>query len=174
MTIKKAKTIRLLFRLAFALVGFVTPIIVMLCKFDFKTSTTRTRITFIGVVILLMIVVLLWKFKARLYEWINSWEYSLLKYILIGFSRIYIYLLILIVTYLVKADVVTQMEAITSGVKQSIANVVDCLTTVSICQCIAYLVIYPLEQKFDYIVKRLIRKKERIEDYNEAIDGRGA
>ena len=173
MTIKKAKLIRLLLRIAFALVGFATPIIIMLCKFDFRSSTPKTRITFIGVIIFLLIVTLLWKFKKRLFEWINSWEYSILKYILIGFSRIYIFLLILIVTFLVRTDVITELEAITSGVKTALSNVVDCLTTVSICQCIAYLVIYPLEQKYDYTVKRLLRKQERMEDYNDAIDSRG-
>ena len=173
MTIKKAKLIRLFLRLAFALVGFATPIILMLCKFDFKSSTPKIRFTFIGVVILLLIITLLWKFKKRLFEWINSWEYSILKYVLIGFSRIYIFLLILIVTFLVKADVITEMEAMTSGVKTALSNVVDCLTIVSICQCIAYVLIYPLEQKYDYIVKRLIRKQERIEDYNDAISNRG-
>ena len=173
MTIKKAKTIRFFLRLAFTLIGFATPIILMLCKFDFKASTPRTRFTFIGVVILLLIITLLWKFKKKLLEWINSWEYSILKYVLIGFSRIYIFLLILIITFLVKADVITEMEAITSGVETSLSNVVDCLTIISICQCISYIVIYPLEQKYDYTVKRLIRKQERIEDYNDALDGRG-
>lgn len=173
MTIKKAKTIRFFLRLAFALVGFATPITIMLCKFDFKTSTSKTKFTFIGVVILLLIITLLWKFKKKLFEWINSWEYSILKYILIGFSRIYIFLLILLITFLVKADVITEMEAITSGINMALSNVVDCLTIVSVCQCISYMIIYPLEQKYDYTVKRLIRKQERIEDYNDALDIRG-
>ena len=69
MTIKKAKTIRFFLRLAFTLIGFATPIILMLCKFDFKASTPRTRFTFIGVVILLLIITLLWKFKKKLLEY---------------------------------------------------------------------------------------------------------
>lgn len=173
MTLKKAKSMRLLLRLAFALIGFIAPITIMLCKFNFKNSTPKIKFTFIGVIILLLIITLLWKFKKRLSEWINTWEYSILKYVLIGFSRIYIFILILIVTSLVKADVITEIEAITSGVNTALSNVVDCLTIVSICQCIAYIIIYPLEQKYDYLVKRFIRKQERMEDYNEAIDNRG-
>lgn len=172
MTLKKAKLYRRLLRLTFAIIGFVIPIVTMCIKFDLTKETTKNRITTVGIFIIMLIISLLWKFKTRLYNWINSWEYSLLKYILIGFSRVYIFVLILSVALLVRANVIENMEALKQGIETGLDNIIFCLYTTCVCQCIAYLAVYPFEQRFDYIVQRIIRKNERIEDYNEAIDRR--
>lgn len=169
MTIKKARALRFLCRLAFTLVGYVAPIYIMLAMFEISVVIKTTRFTLIGLFIILLAIILLWKYKNNITTWINSWEYSIFKHILIGFSKVYIYIILVIFTAALKTFVVKQAAISITMLTTSLDTLLFCLIGVCTCQCIAYLIIYPLEQKCDFIVKRLLRKKERIEDIKEAI-----
>ena len=48
-------------------------------------------------------------------------------------------------------------------------DVLFCLEWTCICELFSYMIIYPFEMRFDYLVKRMIRKNERKADYKEAI-----
>ena len=151
LNLKTEKTWRLIFRILFALVAFILPIIIISIKYKLITQFTGYKLSAVG---LILCIVVLWRFKTRLMEWINSWEYSIMKYVLIGFSRVYIFLIVL---------------AILIMARQGLENLIFCIEWICVCECIAYLIIYPLEQKHDYNVKRVIRGNERKEDYKEAI-----
>ena len=151
LSLKKEKSLRLIFRLAFAVVSFILPVLIVSFKYKLITQFTGYKLSAVG---LILCIVVLWRFKSRLLEWINSWEYSILKYILIGFSKIYIFLIVL---------------AILLMARQGLENLIFCIEWICLCECIAYLVIYPLEEKHDYNVKRVLRGIERKEDYKEAI-----
>lgn len=151
LNLRMQKTWRLIFRIFFAVVAFVLPVVIISLKFKLFTEFSGIKITAVG---LILIIVVLWRLKSKLTEWINSWEYSVLKYILIGFSRIYIFLIVLAILILAK---------------QGLDAFIFCVEWLCICECIAYLIIYPAEQYFDNNVKRIIRGNERKEDYKEAI-----
>ena len=151
LTLKTEKTWRLVFRILFALIAFVLPIVIISFKYKLITQFTGYKLSAIG---LILCVVVLWRLKTRLMEWITSWEYSIMKYILIGFSRVYIFLIVL---------------AILVMARQGLENLIFCIEWLCVCECLAYLVIYPLEQKHDYNVKRIIRGNERKEDYRDVI-----
>jgi hypothetical protein len=149
--LKVEKRWRFIFRALFALVAFVLPVVIISLKYKLITQFTGYKLSAVG---LILCIVVLWRFKSRLMEWINSWEYSIMKYVLIGFSKVYIFLLVL---------------AILVMARQGLENLIFCIEWICVCECIAYLIIYPLEEKHDYNVKRVIRGIERKEDYKEAI-----
>ena len=151
LSLKKEKSLRLIFRIVFAVVSFILPVLIVSFKYKLITQFTGYKLSAVG---LILCIVVLWRFKSRLMEWINSWEYSILKYILIGFSKVYIFLIVL---------------AILLMARQGLENLILCIEWICLCECVAYLVIYPLEEKHDYNVKRAIRGIERKEDYKEAI-----
>ena len=149
--LKKAKTYRLIYRILFALVAFILPLIIVSTKYSIVKEFSGYKLTAIG---LILCIIVLWRFKSRLMDWVNSWEYSIMKYILIGFSRVYIFLIIV---------------AILLMARQGLEKLIFCIEWICLCECISYLILYPLEQKFDYQVKRIIRGIERKQDYKEAI-----
>jgi hypothetical protein len=149
--LKKAKTYRLIYRILFALVAFILPLIIVSTKYSVVKEFSGYKLTAIG---LILCIIVLWRFKSRLMNWVNSWEYSIMKYILIGFSRVYIFLIIV---------------AILLIARQGLEKLIFCIEWICLCECISYLILYPLEQKFDYQVKRIIRGIERKQDYKEAI-----
>lgn len=149
--LKTAKIYRLISRIVFALIAFILPIVIVSTKYNLITEFTGYKLSAVG---LILCIVILWRFKTRLMEWINTWEYSVMKYILIGFSRIYIFMIVL---------------AILLMARQGLESLIFCIEWICLCECIAYLIIYPVEQKFDYEVKRIIRGNERKEDYRDVI-----
>ena len=149
--LKTEKLKRFIVRILFTVIAFVLPVIIIASRYKLISQFTGYKLSAVG---LILCVVVLWRFKTNLMEWVNSWEYSIMKYIIIGFSRVYIFLLVLAVLQLAK---------------QGIDNLVFCIEWICMCECIAYLVIYPLEQRYDYNVKRILRGNERKEDYKEAI-----
>jgi hypothetical protein len=149
--LKTEKTKRLIFRILFAVVAFILPVVIISTKYKLITQFSGYKLSAMG---LLLCVIILWRFKTRLMDWVNSWEYSLMKYILIGFSRVYIFLLVLAMLILAQ---------------QGLESLIFCIEWICLCECIAYLAIYPIEQHYDYRVKRIIRGNERKEDYKEAI-----
>lgn len=173
--LKKAKTYRLVFRILFFLVAIVIPAIIMITRFELTHTQTKTvtHVTFYGVIVAFFILAILWKYKDQLMEWINKWEYSYAKYVFLGFSKIWVFLLILAVLLFTKAAVLGEIDQVTETVKQGASDFYKtlefCVAVVCIAEAIAYLVIYPLENKYDEQVKRITRKNERKEDYKEAI-----
>lgn len=155
-TLGQARKYRLLLRIAFAIVAFVVPFVITVIKFDIFTKATATKVSILGVLLLVLIA---WRFKNKIGTWIDSWENSnIFKHILIGISKIWVFLLILVVLYLVQ-----------NNTSKTLANLIFCIEWVSVCEAFSYMVIYPLEMKFTYIIERNIRKQERKEDYKEAV-----
>lgn len=156
-TLKQAKMRRLICRLAFFLIAFVTPVLITGFRFHLFTQYSHVKISVMGILIIMIIA---WRFKNKLMEWVNSWENSnILKHIIIGISRVWPFLLIVAV-----------LGIITWSASQIIKDVLFCLEWTCACELLSYIVIYPIEMKMDYHVQRLIRKNERKEDYKEVIN----
>lgn len=151
LNLKTEKCWRLIFRILFVLISVVLPVIIVATKYNLIREFTGYKLSIVGCI---LVVILLWNFKKRIYDWINTWEYSILKYILIGFSRVYIFILMLVLLTLAQ---------------KGIDDLIFCIEWISLCECVAYLIIYPLEERHDYNVKRILRGIERKEDYKEAI-----
>ena len=151
LNLKTEKTWRLIYRILFGLVAFFLPILVISIKYKLITHFNGYKLSIIG---LILCIIIIWRFKTRVMEWINSWEYSLLKYILLGFSRVYLFIIVAVIL------IVAQ---------KGLENLLFCIEWVCVFECIAYLAIYPLEEKHDHNVKRLLRGAERKEDYIEAL-----
>ena len=149
--LRTEKLFRLTFRILFALIAFILPIIIVSLRYKLFTHFTGYKLSAVG---LILCIIIIWRFKTTVMRWVNTWEYSLMKHIKIGFSRVYLFLIILVVLLMAK---------------QGLDNLLFCIEWICLCECIAYLIIYPIEQKHDYNVKRIIRGNERKEDYKAAI-----
>lgn len=173
--IKKAKIWRFILRLTFFLVALVLPVVLMITHFEItkEVTETKTKVTFYGFIVLFIVFAIFWKFKGKFMAWVNTWEYSYMKYFFIGFSKIWVYVILAIAILYTKASLLAYTSEVTNKINSTINNffsVVEyCIIVIAICESIAYLIISPLEEKFDAKVKRYIRKQERKEDYKEAI-----
>ena len=147
--IKQAKRYRLILRILFCLVDFVIPVIFMGIKYKLFTQFNGIKLTFMGIVLLLLVA---FRFRAKLLTWINSWEYSIMKHILLGINKIFVFILIWLIAMFAEAQ---------------IGNLAFCLGWIAVCSAIAYLVINPFIEKYDYIVKKEIRKEETKEALRE-------
>ena len=147
--ITTAKRYRLILRILFCLVDFVLPIVIIGLKYNLFSKFTGIKLTLIGAIILLLV---LFRFRAKLLAWVNNWEYSIMKYIILGINKIFIFLLVWFVAMLAEAH---------------IGNLAFCLGWIALCSALAYLVINPFIEKYDYIVKREIRKAETKEALRE-------
>ena len=173
--IKKAKLWRFIFRILFFLVAIVLPVILMVTHFEItkEVTETKTKITFYGFIVLFVAFAIFWKFKGKLMNWIQTWEYSYMKYFFIGFSKVWIYILLAVVIGYTKAAFLAYTNQIataaTNAIQEFFKAIEYCIIVIAVCESVAYLIISPIEEKFDYQVKRYIRKQERKEDYKEAI-----
>ena len=147
--IKQAKLYRLILRIFFCLVDFVIPIVFIGIKYKLFTQFNGIKLTMIGIILLLLVV---FRFRAKLLTWVNSWEYSIWKYIILGINKIFVFILIWVIAMLAEAQ---------------IGNLAFCLGWIAVCSAIAYLVINPFIEKYDYIVKKEIRKAETKEAIRE-------
>ena len=85
-------------------------------------------------------------------KFLHEHEYSIWKYIILGLNKIFIFLLIWVIALLAEAQ---------------IGNLAFCLGWIAVCSAIAYLAINPFIEKYDYIVKKEIRKSETKEALKE-------
>ena len=155
-TLGQAKGFRFILRVVFFVIAFVVPIVITGVKLKFFTQYSNAKLSILG---LLVALVIAWRFKKRLSEWVKSWEdANIIKWILIAIGRVWPFILIVAILGIVHW----------SGSK-IIGDVLFCLEWACCCEVVAYLLIYPLEMKYDYIVKRMIRRDERKADYKEAI-----
>lgn len=151
--VSKAKKLRLLFRCIFALVGFIAPLVIIGFKFKLFSESSGTGYK-LSVMFIVALIIAVWRFKKRIMDWINEWEYSILKYILIGFSRVYVFILVVVIILLAR---------------NGLENLIFVLEWLCICECAAYLLVYPVEQYYNSQVLRLTRKDEREADYVSAM-----
>ncbi len=147
--IKKDKRIRLLMRLLFALFALIIPVVVVSLRYKLFTEFTGRKLSVIGFLILVSTI---FRFRKRLIEWITSWEYSVLKYVLIGFSRIALFVMLVIVAH---------------AAKREATSIVFVLDWYLLFNMIAYLIILPIEEHYDFHIKRELRKNELREVINE-------
>lgn len=147
--IKQAKHYRLVLQLLFCLVDFVIPVIFIGIKYKLFTQFNGIKLTMMSIILLLLVV---FRFRAKLLAWINNWEYSIWKHILLGVNKIFVFLLIWVIAMLAEAQ---------------IGNLAFCLGWIAVCSAVAYLIINPFIEKYDYIVKREIRKAETKEALRE-------
>lgn len=153
--IKQAKLYRLILRILFCLVDFVIPIVFIGVKYKLFTQFNGIKLTMIGMILLLLVV---FRFRAKLLAWVNNWEYSIWKYIILGINKIFVFLLIWVIAMLAEAQ---------------IGNLAFCLGWIAVCSAIAYLAINPFIEKYDYIVKKEIRKSETKEALRELKEEEG-
>lgn len=153
--IKQAKLYRLILRILFCLVDFVIPIVFIGVKYKLFTQFNGIKLTMMGMILLLLVV---FRFRAKLLAWVNNWEYSIWKYIILGINKIFVFLLIWVIAMLAEAQ---------------IGNLAFCLGWIAVCSAIAYLVINPFIEKYDYIVKKEIRKSETKEALRELREEEG-
>lgn len=140
--IKTAKRIRFLLRTLFCVVNFIAPLLIISIKYELFTQFNGIKLTFLGIILLFLV---LFRFRAKILGWVNAWEYSLWKHILLGFNKILIFILLWVVAMLAEAQ---------------IGDLAFCLGWIALCCAVAYLVINPFIEKYDYIVKKEIRKTE--------------
>ena len=153
--IKQAKLYRLILRILFCLVDFVIPIVFIGIKYKLFTQFNGIKLTMMGMILLLLVV---FRFRAKLLAWVNNWEYSIWKYIILGINKIFVFLLIWVIAMLAEAQ---------------IGNLAFCLGWIAVCSAIAYLAINPFIEKYDYIVKKEIRKEETKEALRELKEEEG-
>ena len=156
-TLEQAKLFRFFLRVAFFLIAFATPCILIAAKFNLFTKSTTGKWSIAGIV---MLVIVAWRFKKKIAEWINSWEDSnIFKWILVAVSRVWPFALIVALVFVIHYSA-----------NDIIGKILTCLEWTAFCEVIAYLFLFPVEMKMDYLVKRMVRRNERVADYKEAIN----
>ena len=139
----KQKRKRFWVRLLFIVVAYVIPFTVLAIRFEFfKFREAEVKVS--GIVILLG-VLLLFQFRKEVQSWIESWEFSLTKVVLLGLGKVWAFLLALGVITLAK---------------YGLTNIEYIIGWISIPQIVAYLFVKPFSEQADYLVKKEIRKSE--------------
>jgi hypothetical protein len=141
--INKYKRQRFWLRLLFIAIAYLIPLIVMGFKFDFFTF--REAEIKVSGLFLIVSIMLLFQFKKEVYTWIESWEFSLLKVVLLGLAKVWAFILALGVIALAR---------------YGIDNIEFIIGWVAIPQIISYLFVKPFSEQADYKVKKEIRKLE--------------
>ncbi len=95
----------------------------------------------------------MFQFRAEVYTWIESWEFSLLKIFLLGLGKVWAFLLAL---------------GIIALARFGIDNIEFIIGWISVPQIIAYLTIKPFSERADHMVKRELRKQEVKEALQES------
>jgi len=148
----KQKRIRFWLRLLFIVVAYGIPFGVLAWRFDFfQFKEAEVKIS--GVVILLG-VLLLFQFRKEVQSWIESWEFSLTKVVLLGLGKVWAFLLAL---------------SIITLARYGLTNIEYIVGWISVPQIIAYLFIKPFSEQADYRIKREIRKQEVKEALQESV-----
>lgn len=139
----KQKRNRFWLRLLFIVVAYVIPFTILAIRFNFfEFKEAQVKVS--GVVILLGVLIL-FQFRSEVATWIQSWEFSLTKVILLGLGKVWAFLLAL---------------GIITLARYGLSNIEYIVGWISIPQIIAYLFIKPFSEQADYLVKKEIRKSE--------------
>lgn len=168
--IQKEKRLRLIYRIMFFLVTLVTPCIIWAVNYKFMYTRTITKIS---IIFLLVSYVLCKRFKDVIRTWVNSWEYSSLKYILIGIGKNIWYIIVLIFCVILSTKLpgwFSLAKESTNVLLKTLQKFLICLSATAICQLVGYVVIYPFERKYDFLIKRELRKQETRETNAEQLD----
>jgi hypothetical protein len=146
----KQKRLRFWLRLFFVIVAYIIPFTILAFRFEFfKFNEAEVKVS--GVVVLIG-VLLLFQFRKEVSTWIESWEFSLAKVVLLGLGKVWAFLLAL---------------AIITLARYGLTNIEFIVGWISIPQILAYLFIKPFSEQADYLVKKEIRKSELKEALRE-------
>jgi len=174
--IKKEKRLRLFYRILFFCVVLVVPCVIWACNYQFMQTRTYTKIS---IMFILVAYVLCRRFKEEIKNWINSWEYSSLKYILLGIGKNFWSIIVIILCIILSFKLPKwfgfakdQLDVLLKTLQKFLI----CLSATAACQIIGYIIILPLEAKYDFLIKRELRKQEireanaeQLEDLREII-----
>jgi hypothetical protein len=152
--LKKYKNQRFWLRVLFVIVAYVAPLLILAFRFNFfemREAGVKVSGTFI-----ILSILLLFQFKKELYTWIESWEFGLLKIILLGFAKVWAFLLAL---------------GLIAVARFGINNIEFIVGWIAFPQIIAYLAIKPFSERADFFVKRELRKLETREALQEDRNG---
>lgn len=143
--IKKFKRLRFGFRLLFFFVAYVIPGYVFIDRYKLYEEVTGYKV---GVMGLVGLALLAFNFQKEIWAWVNNWEFSIMKMVLLGLGKIWIF----IFAY---------------GLLKLAAMQIDELTYIvgwiGATEIVAYLAIKPVADHYDYQVKREIRIGETVE-----------
>lgn len=141
--ITELKRQRFWLRMLFVAVAYILPFTILAIKFNFfQFKEAEVKIS--GVVILLG-VLLLFQFRKEVQSWIEAWEFSLTKVVLLGLGKVWAFLLAL---------------AIITLARYGLTNIEFIVGWISVPQILAYLFVKPFSEQADYKIKREIRKQE--------------
>lgn len=156
MTIRKAKIFRLVFELLFISVGFIMPLLIIIDKYDMRSKRVAQNLVPVAV---LIIILLFYKYKKQIIDFITAWEYSVFKYVLLGINKVLIFILILGLIYLIDKEAAT--------IKHSATLLKFCLQWTCALNIFAYIALQPVASYFDNYIKRETRKTEMREVLHE-------
>lgn len=157
MTLEEAKRWRLICRIAFALLAFLAPTLIIGFRMKLFTAATVSKWS---VTAIMLLVIVAWRFKKRIADWVKSWDdTNIVKHILVGLGKVWPFLLMVVV-----------VGVIQWSASKIMGDVLFCLEWTCACELAAYLFIYPFEMKFHTQILRIERKNERKADLKEAIE----
>lgn len=149
MPIKIAKRNRLICLLAFLCVDVVAPMLIIGFKYKLFTEFNGYKLTVMG---FFLFVLLFFKFRNKIMERVRKWEYSVMKYIILGINKCLMFIILSLLCHLAV---------------RGLDDIIYCIDWVLVCSLIAYCGIQPLEERYDAIVKRELRKAEMREVLEE-------
>jgi CBS domain containing-hemolysin-like protein len=148
--ITKQKRHRFWLRLLFIAIAYITPLLIIGSKYDFFHQ--REAGVRISAMTLIVGSLLLFQFRKELFTWITEWEFSLAKVFLLGFAKVWAFVLAL---------------ALITVARFGIDHIEYVVGWIAFPQIAAYLFVKPFADQADHIVKRELRKLELKEALQE-------
>jgi CBS domain containing-hemolysin-like protein len=146
----KHKRHRFWLRLLFVAVAYIAPLVIIGSRYDFFQE--REAGIRISAMTLIIASLLLFQFRKELFTWINEWEFSLAKIVLLGFAKVWAFVLAL---------------SLITVARFGISHIEYVVGWIAFPQIIAYLFVKPFAEQADHIVKRELRKVELKEALQE-------
>lgn len=143
------KRIRALLRVLFFAVALVLPVVLVIIEYEFITEFNGYKA---GTAFLMVMVVVLYRFRDGVIKWIDKWEYSFLKHVILAVNRVIIPLIIWAVLIIVQNE---------------LNSIIFIVRWIAITSILGFGVIMPLEQRYDHFIKRELRKQEMREVRDE-------
>jgi hypothetical protein len=143
--IKKFKTLRFGFRLLFFFVAYGIPGYVFIDRYKLYEEVTGYKVGVMGIVGLALLA---FNFKKEIWAWVNNWEFSIMKMVLIGTSKVWVFIFAYVLLRLA-ADQLVELTYIVGWIGAT--------------EIVAYLGVKPIVDYYDHHVKREIRIGETVE-----------
>jgi hypothetical protein len=157
LSIKQLRTTRFFLTLAFILLGYIAPILLICDKINIISKVTVQKISWIAVIPLISVA---YAFKKTLIDYINSLEYSWFKSFALGISKVGFFILILTIEGTITIVLKTASQSLLQSFLATLDTLRYCLRWWCVLSILAHLGIRPFMDRCTHYIGKEMRKSE--------------